>query len=107
MIRDYEVVSPSLDGILRHDSIIYNGIKRPLEIVKILDRPATSRLNNSKIIENNKAIEDYFHDLYGVIVKKISEYVINSDSSPDESVRLLAMLQELIKVKKILTNKNS
>lgn len=104
MIRDYQIVSPSLDGILRHDSIIYDGIKRPLEIARILDRSETYRAIDYGNInaENQKKLGDYFHDLYGIIVKRISEFVMKSEPSPDEAVKLQAMLQELIKVKKLL-----
>ena len=104
MIRDYQIVSPSLDGILRHDSIVYDGLMRPLEITRILDRSETYRaIDYGDInIEDRKRIEDYFHDLYGIIVKRISEFVMKSEPSPDEAVKLQAMLQELIKVKKLL-----
>ena len=75
-----------------------------MEIAKIFDRSGTYRAIDYGDIsaEDRKRIEGYFHDLYGIIVKKISEFVMKSESSPDEAVKLQAMLQELIKVKKLL-----
>lgn len=103
MIRDYQIVSPSLDGVLRHDSVIYDGVKRPIEITKILDKSSLHRsFNHSYTLENCKVVEDYLRDLYGILIKRISGFVMDSNPPPDEAVKLQAMLQELIKMKKIL-----
>ncbi len=107
MIRDYQIVSPSLDGILRHDCVYYNGLKRPLEIAKLFDRSRNCRAFNQHDIGvlEWKRIGDYYHDLYEIFVKKVSEFVVKSNSAQDEAVKLQAMLQELIKVKKLLSNR--
>ena|ERR1035437_9174236 len=108
MIRDYQIVSPSLDGILRHDCVFYDGLKRPLELVRVFDRRRSCRsFDEGDIgVEDRKKIEDYSRDLYGILIKRISEFVMKSDSAPDEAVKLQAMLQELIKVKKMLYKTN-
>ncbi|MFA6404768.1 MAG: hypothetical protein WCW03_02100 [Candidatus Paceibacterota bacterium] len=99
MVGNYNIVSPSLDGILSHESVVYDGLKRPLEIVRIFDRPEWC--NREKLPERH-IIEDYFHDLYGVLIKKISQFSIDASPSSDEAVKLQAMLQEFTKVKKLL-----
>lgn len=85
---------PSLDGILAHTSISYGGLKRPPAVERIFDRPS------SKI--DKKAVEAYFHDLYGVLMKRLSEYVVSATPPSDEGVKLQAMIQELTKVKSLL-----
>ncbi len=116
MIRDYMIVSPSLDGILSHDSLTYEGLKRPLEVLRALDGPASKgRLKDSKqnvsegvaadspITEaEHKVLEQYFHDLYGVFMKKLSQFAIVPEAQAADVLQLQAMLQEMIKVKKLL-----
>jgi hypothetical protein len=98
MNREYGLVTPSLDGIICHESIEYEGLRRPPEINRIFDRP--KRLIESP--ENRKMIEQYFHDLYEVFIKKISQFIVEAEPLSKESVKLMAMLQELIKIKKLL-----
>ncbi|MFA6601549.1 MAG: hypothetical protein WCT02_01635 [Candidatus Paceibacterota bacterium] len=107
-MRDYQMVSPSLEGVLSHDSLVYEGLKRPLELLRVLDGPASksfpksegSRKESSRT--DRKVLEEYFHDLYGVFMKKLSFFIVEPDPVADETVKLQAMLQEMIKVKKLL-----
>ncbi len=98
-MRDYQLSSPSLDGILHHDSIVYEGVHRPFELLRVLDGPA-SRAVYTK--DEEKAIQDYFQDLHHLFMKKFSNFVAEADPQPDEGVKLQAMLQEMIKIKKLL-----
>ena len=102
MVRDYTLTSPSLDGILSHESVVYGGIKRPSLINMIFDKPLGCHAIDSKTPENRKVIEEYFNDLYGILMKRLSQFAIESDPTPDESVKLMAMLQEFVKVKGLL-----
>ena len=65
MLRDYSITSPSLDGILQHESIVYEGIKRPTEIIRAFDRPRIDRPANNKPAgdKTDKAASDQIHDL--------------------------------------------
>jgi hypothetical protein len=110
-MRDYQMVSPSLDGILSHDSVMYEGLRRPIELLRILDGPRNKGKGNGngegkderKIEEKERRIlEEYFHDLNGVFMRKFSQFMVGSDVNNDETLKLQAMLQELIKVKKLL-----
>lgn len=107
MIRDYSLTSPSLEGILLHESVSYEGLKRPVLLNRIFDKPSGMRVINPDEMENKKIIEDYFRDLYGVLVKKLSQFVIDSETNIEESVKITAMLHELIKVKKLLAGKRA
>lgn len=135
-MRDYQIVSPSLEGVLNHDSLLYDGIKRPIEILRILDGPsakgresearskkreAGSKENlelevvgpkrrrvgkNSELSESDfKILQEYFYDLYGVFMKRLSHFLVEGDISSDDGIKLQAMLQEMIKVKKWVIGK--
>lgn len=110
MLHDYSITSPSLDGILQHESIIYEGIRRPTEIMRAFDRPGsdkTDKLGSDKIHDlcdpgNRKILNDYWNDLYGLFMRKLSQFITEAEVKPDEEVKLQAILQELVKVKKML-----
>jgi hypothetical protein len=109
-MRDYQIVSPSLEGVLNHDSLLYDGIKRPLELLRALDGPAAK--GNAKegnagrgykyTRDDHKLLEEYFHDLHGVFLKRLSYFVVGSDSDSDDMIKLQAMLQEIIKIKGLI-----
>jgi len=50
-------------------------------------------------------LQDYFNDLYTVFLKKFTNFASEFDVSIDNDLKLLAMLQEMIKVKKLLARK--
>jgi len=108
MQRDYMVVSPSLDGILRHDSVMYEGLKRPVEVLRVLDGPSSRGYVNHQgkrqapTEEQIKILEGYFNDIYGVFMKKLSHFVVSAIAKPDEVVKLQALLQEMIKIKGLI-----
>ena len=108
-MRDYQLISPSLDGILHHDSMIYEGIRRPFELLRVMDAPAKGKpLSNSAIVEiqysaeEQKIIRSYFLDLQTLFLKKLSQFMTELEFKSDEGVKLLAMLQEMIKIKKLI-----
>jgi hypothetical protein len=102
MIRDYQIVSPSLDGILQHESLSYEGFSRPPEVARIFDRPAGPHEEDIKNPAKQRIIEQYFHDLYNLLVKKISQFAMEPEPAADEGVKLMAMLQEFVKIKGLL-----
>ena len=147
-MRDYQIVSPSLEGVLNHDSLLYDGVKRPLELLRVLDGPSAKgtksdartkkeevgngdgdgggtdmtgvgvRINvagtgykrkvgkNTELTEVEfKILQEYFFDLYGVFMKRLSHFLVDSDVSSDDSIKLQAMLQEMIKVRKWVVGK--
>lgn len=113
-MRDYQIASPSLEGVLNHSSILYDGIKRPLEILRIFDGPQTrSQIKNDKNLFDRKLAKDeqyilydYFRDLHQVFLKKLSNFVVEDYSASDETIKLIAMLQEMIRVKRLIADKS-
>lgn len=106
-------VSPSLDGILRHDSVSYEGVVRPEEVLRVLDGPASKGQPKEKEGEEKREdkmskesrviLERYLHDLYGIFMKNMAHFVIGSGADPSETVKLQAMFQEMVKIKGLLT----
>ncbi len=102
-MNHYRIISPSLDGVIRHDVMIYEGIQRPNEVMKIFDRPAGDGYRYYPTSEPEREIlERYFHDVYGIFLKKLSSYVLSGESNDEEDIKLIALLQEMIKIKKLL-----
>ena len=106
MISDYNIVSPSLDGILRHESLEYEGVRQSEKIKTIFDRPSGYKSVESDGLEDHMVVAEYFHDLYGVLMKKFSLYAVDPNPGSEDDIKLLAMFQEFIKVKRYLI-KNS
>jgi len=113
-MRDYQIISPSLEGVLNHSSLLYEGVSRPLELLRVLDGPASkgtnkddpTRLDKKMNDEEKKVLGQYFQDLYGMFMKKLSFFVVETYSNSDELVKLQAMLQEMIKVKRLIGEKS-
>jgi hypothetical protein len=103
-MRDYMLVSPSLDGVLRHEPLVYGGINRPIEILRVFDSPASEE-GKVPTEKEHEVLEQYFHDLYGVFMKKLSHLVVETDLAAIDTVKLQAMLQEMIKVKMLIVRK--
>ena len=106
------LVSPSLDGVLSHDSVIYEGLKRPIEVLRVLDGPSArghdgrSHPRKPPTEEQLKVLEGYFNDIYGVFMKKLSHFVVSADNKADEVVKLQALFQEMIKIKGLMEDKS-
>lgn len=108
-MRDYQITSPSLEGVLNHGSLLYEGINRPVELLRVLDGPSSKGLNKNNFLqkdiisdEEGKTLQTYFLDLYSVFMKKISLFAVSFDHSSDEHIKLQALLQEMIKIKKLI-----
>lgn len=104
MNRDYVLVSPSLYGILRHDSLGYEGVERPEIVSTICDRPGGTRPEDVNTPQKKRAVEQYFNDLYTIFMKRLTNFVAESKNNIAEEVRLQAMFQEMIKIKRLLNN---
>lgn len=97
------ITSPSLDGVLSHESIMYEGIVRPTEIIRAFDKPQGREEYDLAKPENRQILRDYYNDLYGLFMRKMGLFISEKQVSPDEELKLQAILQELIKMKKVLT----
>ncbi|MDE2040875.1 MAG: hypothetical protein KGI59_00595 [Patescibacteria group bacterium] len=104
-MHDYRILSPSLEGFLSDGALVYDGLKRPVEVLRVLDGPCSkggagsAKGTGPKNEDDVRVLEQYFHDLYGVFIKRLSMFFVNAGVDFEESVKLQAMLQEMIKVK--------
>lgn len=89
------MVSPSLDGILSDDHIYFEGIYRPSGIFTIRD-------GGIKSDSNIDVLEKYFNDIYNLFLRKLSTFAVFERTSVEEVTKMQALLQELIKVKKLI-----
>ncbi|MDE2038296.1 MAG: hypothetical protein KGI69_03705 [Patescibacteria group bacterium] len=100
MFRDYEIVSPSLEGILSEVAVEYEGVRRPTEILRAMDGPAAGP--EAEPACGRKILERYFYDIYGIFMKKLSHFVLDPGPGDQDTVKLQALLQEMIKVKRLI-----
>jgi len=91
---DYSLVIPSLDGLLSDDALYFEGVSRPAEFYVFRDAPSAAR--------DPLALERYWNDLYNLFLRKLSAFSSEAVVTHEESVKLEALIQELIKVKELL-----
>ena len=108
-MRNYQIKTPSLDGMLHHDSITYEGIRRPFELLRIMDSPLQKKTVQEPFgydviytPDQSKVIQQYVQDLHVLFMKRFAQFMIESEVHAEETVILQAMLQDLIKVKNLI-----
>lgn len=98
-MRTYNIISPSLDGILTDDHLYFEGIRKPIIINKIRDGANIDK-------DGIDVLEKYFNDIYNLFLRKLSAFASLENSTNEDITKLQALLQELIKVKNLI-NGNS
>lgn len=83
--------------------VSYEGIRRPVELLRALDGPAADRGRRKP--HEREILSQYFYDLYSVFMKKMSAFVLSDAPTPTETVTLQAMLQEMLRVKNLIAKK--
>jgi hypothetical protein len=72
----------------------------------ILDLSLVSVLNDAPGAGNKSLVlESYFNDLYKLLIRKLSEFECQAKVSEVENVRLRALLNELLKVKGMISGR--
>ena len=97
-IKDYALVLPSLDGLLSDDALYFEGISRPAAYYMLRDAPPTGA-------GDPVVLEHYWNDVYNLFLRKISSFAACDGATQEDSIKLQALLQELIKVKELLSGK--
>jgi len=96
--KNYSIVSPSLDGLLSDDALYFEGISRPAAYYVLRD---ASNATGDPVV-----LERYWNDVYNLFLRKVSLFAGCDAVVEEDSVKLQALLQELIKVKGLLAGKN-
>jgi len=95
-MKIYSTLSPSLDGVISNDYLYYENTHRPIELPLVKEGNIASEKDIS-------VLEKYFNDIYNLFLRKLSVFA-GEDESDEEILKLQALLQELIKVKKLIKN---
>lgn len=95
----YNIISPSLDGVISDDGLYFEGVRKPMEIYTIRDKA-----DDSKAISTNEVeiLEKYFNDIYNLFLRKLSSFASFEISTSEDTMKMQALLQELIKVKSLM-----
>ncbi len=94
-MKTYMITSPSLDGVLSDDHLYFEGVIRPSKMFMIRDRGISSE-------DDISVLEKYFNDIYNLFLRKLSTFAIFEHTSDEESMKMQALLQEMIKVKRLI-----
>lgn len=95
-MKYYTTTSPSLDGIIADDPMYFEGVERPQALYTVRDGGVAAP-------DSIELLERYFHDLHTLFLKKLSVFVSFENTGGDEdSLKLQALLQELVKVKGLI-----
>ena len=89
-------VIPTLTGFISDDYLYFEGTMRPQAFFLIRDG---GKVSKEHILE----LEQYWNDLYNLFLRKLSLFA-GAKATSDEELKLQALLQELIKVKKLIEN---
>ena len=100
-MKTYSINIPTIDGILSDDFIYFEGINRPNDIFILKDE------NNDTKNRNIDLLEKYFNDIYNLFLRKLSAFAMFESTNNEETIKMQALLQELIKVKNIIINTES
>lgn len=105
-MSDYKITTPMIDVLISDEYLAYEGIVRPWKAMVVADRPSEKiTVNSDENLDEDRAVllGRYFQDIQGLISKKLYDFSAQTDFSDSDGLRLVALTQELVKVKKILT----
>ncbi len=94
-MKTYTITSPSLDGVLSDDHLYFEGIYRPSEMFTVRDQGLNSE-------DSVSVLEKYFNDIYNLFLRKLSSFAMFEHTNDEEAMKMQALLQELIKVKRLI-----
>lgn len=94
-MKIYNVTSPSIDGLISDDQLYFEGVSRPPQLYFIRDQGINSN-------EKTDVLEKYFNDIYNLFLRKLSSFAMFESLNDEDAIKMQALLQELIKVKKLI-----
>lgn len=100
-MKPYSTISPSLTGVLSDDYLYFEGARRPQAFFTLRDGSTIDEKDREKSI---LMLEQYFNDMYNLFLRKLTGFASSGPLSDDDSLKLQALLQELIKVKGLIEN---
>ena len=98
-MKKYQKSYPVIDGILSDDFLYFEGINRPVDIFFLNDK-------DNGAIDRTDILEKYFNYIYNLFLCKISIFVASDTINNESSIKLQALLQEMIKVKSMIIDES-
>jgi hypothetical protein len=98
-MKTYNINLPSIDGLISDDQLYFEGVSRPSQLYVIRDQDSIS---DKDIEEKTDVLEKYFNDIYNLFLRKLSSFAIFEYTNDEDAIKMQALLQELIKVKKLI-----
>ncbi len=83
------------------DYLYFEGYARPASLFTLHDKSKDEKISKK---EDIVILDKYFNDLYNLFLRKLTTFAGNNPTSDEESVKLQALLQELIKVRNLIEN---
>lgn len=103
-MRDYSIASPSISGVISDDHLYFEGLRKPQALFALRDR-LEAGINEKAIEKEDIAmLERYSDDLYSFFLRKLTQFAAAAPIDDEESLKLQALLQEFIKVKRLIEN---
>lgn len=94
-MQSYTITSPSLDGLLTDDNLYFEGIRKPLVAYSVRETMPDS-------LEHIAILERYFSDIHALFMKKFAVFSGSGTVANEETVKLQALLQEMVKVRGLI-----
>ena len=91
------MISPTLHGVISDDYLYYEGLEQPRSLFVLRD---------GGILETDDVVilERYWNDMYNLFLRKLTQFAGSDPRSAEDSLKLQALLQELVKVKGLIEN---
>lgn len=86
-------LTTTLTGILSDDYLYFEGIPRPQVVYTVEENLSPKELNE---------LEQYWNDLYNLFLRKLTLFAGSLPIIKEETLKLQALLQELIKIKNLI-----
>lgn len=101
-MKTYTLASPSLEGLLTDDHFYFEGIERPLELFFFRDNAFSNIDPHKSKTETIEVLDKYLTDIYDLFLKKLISFRAEEQATTENSVKLQALLQEIVKTKQLI-----
>ncbi len=95
-MKEYSITSPSVSAIISDDYLYFEGIKKPSLLFSLRD--------HGESVGDPSIMDRYWNDLYNLFLRKLTQFACSQGVNNEESIKLQALLQELVKVKDLIEN---
>src|SRR5689334_9512079 len=91
------MLAPTLSGVISGDYLYYEGLKVPQSLFILRDGGIVGT-------QDVVILERYWNDMYNLFLRKLTQFAGMDPLNDEDTLKLQALLQELIKVKSLIEN---